>query len=508
MGKRDSGLLLHITSLPSPFGIGDMGPRAYQFVDFLAEAGQSCWQILPLNPTDLEHGNSPYHSSSAFACNPLVISPELLVREGFLDEKDVEISAGFPDERVDYRGVTSFKEKLFLKAYERFRQKEPAPEYEAFCRENVAWLEDFALFKALKSLFHGEAWNRWPEGIRDRREDALGSVKREVMDQAEREKFFQWIFFKQWFALRAYCNEKGVKVIGDVPIYVVHDSADIWIHPDLVKLDEQKRPYAVAGVPPDYFSETGQLWGNPVYRWDVLKERGYDWWIRRIEHNLRLFDYVRIDHFRGFVAYWQVPATEKTAVNGQWIEAPAEDFFSSILNRIPLKAIIAEDLGTITQDVREIMDRFGFSGMKVLLFAFGPDLPTNPFIPHNHVENCIVYTGTHDLNTVRGWFETELSAEDRSRLFRYLGREVPAGEIHRELIRLAMMSVADRVIFPMQDLLGLGEEFRMNRPATKEGNWEWRLVPDRLTRSLALDLRELTEIYGRAQTELGEKRQP
>jgi len=311
------------------------------------------------------------------------------------------------------------------------------------------------------------------------------------------EKFLQYLFFKQWFSLKNYCNSKNIQIIGDVPIYVSFDSVDVWANPGIFKLDKKKMPTFIAGVPPDYFSKTGQLWENPVYRWDVLKETRYSWWVKRIEHNLRLFDVIRLDHFRGFVAYWEVPANEKTAINGKWIEVPAEDFFSTLLKHFPNLAIIAEDLGFITPDVIEVIDHFRFPGMKLLIFAFGDDFPKSSYLPHNHTKNCVVYTGTHDNNTVKGWWRREASPEDRKRLFKYIGREVEEGNIQWEFIRLAMMSVADMVIIPMQDILGLGEEARMNLPATAEGNWEWRLIPEQLTPSLAKRLSEMTEIYGR-----------
>ena len=475
-----------------------MGPWAFQFVDFLAETKQSLWQILPLNPTDPEHYSSPYHSTSAFACNPLLISPELLVQDGLLDRTDGKSPPDFPAERVDYRAVGAYKAKLFRRAYERFKGKKDRHDYERFCSENSNWLEDFAIFMALKDHFHGEVWSEWPQDIRDRQPEALQWAKKELRERADMEKFLQYVFSRQWGSLKKYCNGKGMQIIGDLPIYVEHDSADVWTHPEIFKLDDEKKPYAVAGVPPDYFSETGQLWGNPVYRWDVLKEQGYSWWVQRMERNLILCDVVRIDHFRGLVGYWEVSATEDTAINGKWVEAPAMDFLNRLTRKFPFLPIVAEDLGIITPDVREVMHHFELPGMKVLLFAFGEDLPTNPYIPHNLPKNCVAYTGTHDNNTIRGWFEGEEAPEDKKRLLRYLGRDVPREEIHWELIRLLMMSVANTVIFPLQDILGLGGEARMNRPATVEGNWEWRLLPGVLTPDLATKLREMTELYGRA----------
>jgi 4-alpha-glucanotransferase len=498
MKRRCSGILLHITSLPSSYGIGDLGPEAYRWADFLAETKQGIWQILALNPTDLAHGNSPYQSVSAFAGNPLVISPELMVREGFLEQSDIQNVPHYQIGPIDYPAVIAGKERMFRVAYERFQQGGKRHEYERFCAENASWLDDFALFMALRDHFPGRSWSEWPQEVRDRHPGALDSLKGELHDALERATFLQYVFFEQWHYLKAYCNRRGIQIFGDIPIYVIHDSVDVWANPELFVLDDERRPSVVAGVPPDYFSETGQLWGNPIYRWDVLRERGYGWWIQRVEHNLALFDLIRVDHFRGLVGYWVVPAGETNAVNGQWVEAPAEDFLNALLRRFQQLPIIAEDLGVITPDVREIMHRFELPGMKVLLFAFGEDLPTNPYIPHNLSRNCVLYTGTHDNNTTRGWFEREATPEIRERLFRYLGREVPAEDIHRELIRLAMMSVANTAIFPMQDVLGLGEDAKMNRPATTEGNWQWRLSPEQLTTSLADTLREMTELYGRA----------
>ncbi len=499
MNKRGSGILLHLTSLPSAFGTGDLGPWAYRFADFLAESKQHYWQCLPLNPTDTRSGSSPYHSTSAFAFNPLLISPELLVQEGLLAREDLEPLPAFPAEKVDYEAATAYKDRLFSEAFDRFAKSAVPEEYRNFCLVNRSWLDDFALFTALKTHYGKKAWCDWPEEYRDRRPAALKSMSGPISEDAEKVKFLQYVFFKQWSNLKAYCNRRGIRIIGDIPMYVVHDSTDVWVHPEIFNLDSVTRnALTVAGVPPDYFSKTGQLWGNPVYRWDVMKERRYEWWIRRIGHNLSLFDLVRLDHFRGFISYWEVPADEKVAVNGRWVEAPAKDFFTELTERFPRLPLIAEDLGTITPDVRKIMDHFGFPGMEVLLFAFGPDLPVSLYAPHNHRERSVAYTGTHDNNTARGWFEEEASPEDKKRLSFYLGKEAIADNVHWELIRLAMMSVAGMAIFPMQDILGLGAEARMNHPAFNHGNWSWRLVSHRLTPSLSLKLSEMTEIYGRA----------
>jgi len=497
MKRRGSGILLHLTSLPSPYGIGDMGASAYRFADFLAEARQSYWQILPLNPTHLFYGNSPYVSTSAFAGNTLLISPDLLIREDLLTQEEVESRPSFRADRVDYQTVIDFKGKVAEQAYLRFNSRGASPDYERFCSENAAWLDGFSLFVALKSHLGGRAWNEWPQDLRDREPGAIGEAQKELSEKIRMEKFLQYLFFNQWSMLKKYCNQKDIQIIGDIPIYVSHDSADVWMNPELFKLDNQKRPFVVAGVPPDYFSETGQLWGNPVYRWDVLKESGYDWWVNRIAHNLRVSDLIRIDHFRGIVGYWEVPAAETTAICGRWVEGPGSDFINYLIRKFPHVPMIAEDLGVITPDVREVMNHFDIPGMKVLLFAFGDNLATNPYIPHNLPKNCVAYTGTHDNNTTRGWFEKEATPDEKRRLFQYLGRIVPSEELPRELIRLLMMSVASTVIFPMQDILGLGEEARMNIPSTGEDNWEWRLSPDLFERAPADWLRETTEIYGR-----------
>ena len=497
MNKRGSGILLHITSLPSPYGIGDMGSWAYKFVDFLAEAKQRYWQILPLNPTDPAFDNSPYHSLSAMAYNPLLISPEFLVRDGLVENDDLNPVPKNPEGRVDFRTVISYKTKLFEKAFVTFKTKKNDNEYEKFCANNSIWLDDFALFSSLRNHFNKQVWSDWPIEIRDRQPKALSELENKLKDSIEMEKFLQFQFHKQWISLKEYCNQKGIQIIGDIPIYVDFDSADVWTNPDIFKLDEKKRPYVVAGVPPDYFSETGQLWGNPVYRWEKMKEKGYAWWIKRISHNIGLFDIVRIDHFRGLVAYWEVPATEKTAIKGEWITVPARDFFDTLKDQLSHLPIIAEDLGLITQEVVDIINHYDLPGMKILLFSFGEDIGANPYIPHNLLRNCILYTGTHDNNTVRGWLENEGSAEDKNRLMSYLGREISNSDVPWELIRLTMMSVANTAIVPMQDILGLGQKDRMNTPGTCEGNWRWQLKLDQLDFSLTGRLREMVEIYGR-----------
>lgn len=496
MKTRGSGILLHISSLPSAFGIGDLGPQAYRFADFLCQAHQSYWQILPLNPTDLVCQNSPYHSTSAFAVNPLLISPELLHRDGLLTAADLNSVPRFPFGRVDYEAVTGYKRSLLLRAVQAFASRRPES-YELFLERNAVWLDDFALFLALHGRFEGRAWSEWPTDLRDRKTEALAAAAAELGSSIERIKAIQYLFFRQWDSFREYCLARGIQIIGDLPIYVQADSVDVWTRPEIFKLDEHKRPYVVAGVPPDYFSATGQLWGNPVYNWDVLRDAGYDWWVQRLRHNLALFDIVRIDHFRGLVAYWEVPAKEKTAINGRWVEAPVQDFFKQVHRAISSIPVIAEDLGVITAEVREVMSRYDLPGMKVLLFAFGPDMGTNPYIPHNLVRNCIVYTGTHDNNTARGWLDNEATAEEKARIERYLGCPLDRESGHWDLIRMAMRSVADTAIIPMQDLLGLGETARMNRPSVTVGNWAWQLKPEEIDASVGERLREMAETYGR-----------
>jgi len=498
MKNRGSGLLLHITSLPSAYGIGDLGPAAYQFADFLTAAQQCFWQILPLNPTYAAMGHSPYSSHSAFAGNPLLISPDLLRREGYLKSADLSQPSTLPADDVDFDAVLPYKKKLLQTAYQRSKKRLPQdPEFAHFCHENASWLDDFALFMAVKENFSEIAWGNWPRDLRDRRPPALAAAQKKFHDKILQEKFIQYLFYQQWFSLKQYCKSRHLQFIGDVPIYVSYDSADVWANPALFKLDAEKKPLGVAGVPPDYFSATGQLWGNPVYRWEALRETRYAWWAQRLEHNLKLFDAIRLDHFRGFVAFWEVPAGETTAVNGQWMQAPVEDFFKTMFRHFPSLNIIAEDLGEITPDVRETIHRFGLPGMRIAMFAFGEELATSIHAPHNYLEHCVVYTGTHDNNTTRGWFKTEAGAEGRRKLSAYLGREVTEKTVHLDMIRLAISSVAKMVIIPMQDILGLGEKARMNFPGTLGGNWGWRFRAEQVTPALTKKLAAMTQIYGR-----------
>ena len=472
------------------------GPEAYRFADFLHRTRQAYWQILPLHPTDDGCLNSPYLSDSAFAGNTMFISPDLLAKEELIRPVEPDFVAGSAD-RVDYESVRRFKEGLFDEAFAKFRSNSGSALYNDFLEINEHWLEEHALFTALKEKFGGRPWSEWPDPIRFRDHWALDGIRNELAERIERERFLQYIFYRQWSRLRRYCRSKGVSIIGDLPIYVHYDSVDVWSHPEIFKLDDQRRPYVVAGVPPDYFSATGQLWGNPIYNWTAMADQRYEWWIRRIRRILELTDFIRIDHFRGLVGYWEVPAHEETAVNGQWIEAPAMDFLKNLIRAFPTLPFIAEDLGLITPDVINVINYFGLPGMKVLLFAFGDDVSRNPFAPHNHISNSVVYTGTHDNNTVRGWFEHDARPDEKERLFQYLGREVCTDDIAPVFLRLAMGSVADTILVPLQDVLGLGREARMNTPGTKTGNWTWRFRPEMIHDQAEEHLRRLTELYGR-----------
>jgi 4-alpha-glucanotransferase len=507
MKRRGSGILFHITSLPSPFGIGDFGPWAYRFADFLSETRQGFWQALPLNPTSLGQGNSPYSCPSAFAGNPLLISPEILLKEGVLSKSDLKGAPSFSAKRVNYSEVTRYKKTLFHIAYRNFKKRERDRAFDHFCQEHIHWLEDYALFVSFKEHFGKGAWSHWSKDLRDRTPKVLREWKERFRDRIEKEKFLQHLFFKQWISLKTYCQNRGIQIIGDVPIYVNYESADVWTHPEIFKLDAKKRLLSVAGIPPDYFSSTGQLWGNPIYRWDILKQRGYGWWVKRIAHNLKLFDLIRLDHFKGFVDYWEVPAEEKNAVNGKWIKGPQENFFKGLLRHFPSLPFIAEDLGVITPEVHALRERFGFPGMRVLQFAFGNDPLADEYKPHHYIQNCVAYTGTHDNDTLIGWLygggghstrnSEEILKEKRNAL-QYLGhRKKDRKNIHWEFIRLLMMSPANLVIIPIQDLLGLGEETRINRPAIAKGNWEWRLTPKELSSSVKKRLMEMTKTYGR-----------
>jgi 4-alpha-glucanotransferase len=492
---RGSGLLLHPTSLPGPFGIGDLGPAAHTWVDTLARARQTWWQILPVGPTG--YGDSPYQSYSTFAGNLNLLSPELLVRDGLLHPNDVG-GRSFPDDRVDYEAVEPFKLALVRRAWANFRDGRAAhlrDAYDGFLHEKRAWAGEYALFVAIKEARGGQPWYDWPADLRHREPAALAAARHELADPVGSYLFGQFLFFRQWHDLRRHTRARGVRLIGDVPIFVSPDSADVWAYPEGYLLDASLRPRVVAGVPPDYFSKTGQLWGNPHYDWEAMQRTGFAWWVARLRASLDLVDLVRLDHFRGFVAAWQVPAGEETAVKGRWVPGPAAELFARLRADLGGLPFIAEDLGEITPDVYALRDALGLPGMKVLQFAF--DKPTNPFLPHNYAPNCVAYTGTHDNDTTRGWY-TAAPGHECELYRRYVARD--GSDVAWDLIRLAWGSVADLAIAPVQDVLDLGTEARMNLPGAATGNWRWR-VPSGQPDGWALGrLTEMTEVFGRAPT--------
>ena len=496
--ERASGILLHPTSLPGPYGIGDFGPGAYRWLDWLAAADCKLWQVLPLGPTGF--GDSPYQCFSAFAGNPYLISPQLLLDEDLLTDQDLEDMPPWDERRVDYGRLYKWKPALLEKAFNHFVTNPPArpatgqlsirTEFDIFCRENGFWLEDYSLFMAIKEIQGGGPWVDWAKPLRSRVPAALGEMRQSLASAILRFKFLQFLFFRQWNAVKAYARQLGIKIIGDMPIFVAIDSADVWAHPDLFYLDEAGRPTVVAGVPPDYFSPTGQLWGNPLYRWEVHQASGYSWWLERIKSTLKQVDIVRIDHFRGFAGYWEIPAGSPTAEKGRWVSAPGTDFFDVVQNNLGNLPILAEDLGLITPDVIELRERFELPGMKILQFSFsGPD---NIFLPHNLPRNCVVYTGTHDNDTTVGWYETA-PEEEKDYARRYLN--VDGRDFAWDLIRAAWRSVSLFALAPMQDFLGLGTEARMNYPSRLGGNWEWRLLESDLSDSLQGRIKELNWLY-------------
>lgn len=496
MGKY-SGILLHLTSLSSKYGIGDMGPCAYAFVDFAAGCGQKYWQILPINPTDGINSNSPYSCYSAFAGNPLLISPQLMISEGFLQSSDLSLGLEFPETQVDYTKVANFKEKVFNTAYRRFQKAKDRRDFEKFVDEEKYWLENFALFIVIKSLHNGQSWVDWPKDLKNRKPEAMENFKRQHAAAIQRIKFIQFLFYRQWKNLKSYANSKGIEIIGDIPIYVNFDSVEVWCHPSFFKLDGEHHMKFISGCPPDYFSKTGQRWGNPVYNWTQLKKVKYSWWVERIRHDLRMFDHLRIDHFRGFAGYWQIPAHEKLAVFGRWVKGPGAAFFKELSKHFKKMPIIAEDLGEITPDVPQLMKKFDFPGMRVLLFAFSGDLANNPHVPANYPAHCVAYTGTHDNNTIQGWFHEEAKPHEKANIARVLQMRFTPRDLHWVMIEVLMRSKADTVIIPMPDFLGLKEEGRMNTPATKVNNWQWRLKSKALTPTLAQKIRRLMKKTGR-----------
>jgi 4-alpha-glucanotransferase len=484
---RKSGILLHPTSLPGELGIGDLGSWAYRFADFLMESGQRIWQILPLGPTGF--GYSPYQAYSSMAGNPLLISIQSLVDQGLLLREDLHPLPRFPDSTVDFDAVIPLKKKLLKKAAAAFFQKRPEPiraEFLKFCAEEENWLSRFAKFAAFKEAHSDAAWTEW--------DPAATAGTQDILDH----QFIQFEFYRQWNALRKYCKERGIEILGDIPIFVAHDSADVWANPELFDLDERLNPNGVAGVPPDYFSETGQRWGNPLYRWDAMEQTGYRWWIERVKAMMDQVDLIRLDHFRGFEKYWVIPPEADTAVDGHWVKGPGDSLFKALQGAIGELPFIAEDLGYITPEVHELRDRWKFPGMRVLQFGFGGSSPDNPYQPHNFIRNCVVYTGTHDNDTSAGWFSANTDAAaraERDYALRYMGSN--AGDAVWDFIRLALSSVADTAIVPMQDLLGLGTEARMNLPSTVGNNWRWKMKGNELKPELAEKFREMSRIYGR-----------
>ena len=502
MRQRTAGIVLHPTSLPGRYGIGDLGDEAFSFVDFLVEAKLGIWQVLPLGPTG--YGDSPYQCFSAFAGNPNLISPERLVRDGLLTRKDLAHMPHFPSDRVDFGPVIDCKKALVLRAYDHFREG-AAPElvapFASFCSENAGWLDIYAAFQVLKDTRDNARWDAWDPELAACHPKAVARAIDANSDRFDAVRFAQFLFFRQWFELKSYANGLGVRILGDAPIFVAFDSADVWANRQFFKVDANGQPAVVAGVPPDYFSKTGQLWGNPLYDWDRMRETGYVWWIERIRACLALFDLVRLDHFRGFAACWEVPAEDETAIDGSWVEVPGGEMFEAASRVLGDLAIVAEDLGVITPDVDALRERCGFPGMRVLQFAFSTD-GTNPHLPHNYVPDSVCYTGTHDNDTTVGWFRAHKSGatgKERAYIRRYLNTY--GTDISWDFIRAAFASVSDVAIAPMQDILGLGGDARMNRPSSASGNWDWRLPPRSLGTSLRRRLARLAEDTGRAYQE-------
>lgn len=491
---------MHISSLPSAFGIGDLGPESFRFADLLAHGKQHYWSILPLSPTRLEEGNSPYQTSSAFAGNPLLISPEKLVENQLLP-KDALGEAAKPGTRVDYELIYAQKDRMLAKAYANFKSlnckiSDSPFSFDAFVSENEGWLPDYALYTALRNK-SGEPWYSWPVSLRKRDSQAIARKESTLNVEVEREKFSQYLFFSQFLSLKAYCKTRQVSIMGDMPFYIAYDSADVWVHPELFSLNSQGKPKFVGGVPPDYFSASGQLWGNPVYNWRRMEQNDFEWWINRISHSLKLYAKLRLDHFRGFVAYWQVPAREKTAKKGRWVKTPSQAFFKTLKNAFPSLPFIAEDLGYIDKPVIDAIKQLGIPGMRVLLFGFDGS-PDNPNFLKNHTRNSVVYTGTHDTNTARGWFTKEASAKEKQNLFRLIGRKVLVKEVSCELVELALASVAELSIVPFQDVLALGAEARMNNPSNTMHNWEWRAAANQLATKTMDKIANAAVFYNRA----------
>ena len=493
--ERSSGVFLHPTSLPGEYGIGSLGETAYKFIDFLSKAGQKIWQMCPLGPTG--YGDSPYQSFSAFAGNSYLIDLQKLVKDGYLAKGDLATDKDFPSKRVDYGQVINFKMPLLRAAFNNFKSMDIPEEkkrFREFCSENKEWLDDYALFRAVKERFDGCAWTEWDDDIRFRREDALIKYRQESAEKIEFRKFLQYIFFKQWAEVKDYANQAGVKILGDIPIFVALDSADAWANPEMFFFDEDLKPTKVAGVPPDYFNENGQLWGNPLYDWEQLKKNNYQWWVKRVEKQLDLVDILRLDHFRGFAQYWAVPYGAETAINGTWEDGPGKELFEVIKEKLDELPIVAEDLGVVTDDVEELRDCFDFPGMKILQFAFD-NQEENEYIPPYETENCIVYTGTHDNNTTLGWYQEDVKEDDKQRMLDYLAENLTNrhDDIVWDLMELGWQSKAVIAIAPLQDFLSLGSEARFNTPGTSSGNWQWRYSKDMIDEELITKMKDITK---------------
>lgn len=491
---RSAGILLHPTSLPGPYGIGDIGPEAFRWLTFLKDTGCNLWQVLPLAPTG--YGDSPYQSFSAFAGNPYIISPQSLLDEGLLFSDDLIEDQYFPPEEVEFGRVIPYKIELLDKAFDNFQRSVSDAlntEFAQFIDEEKFWIEDFALFMAIKEVYGGGPWVDWPAPLRSREPGALSTFQTEYADKIQKHKFRQFVFFRQWFALKQNAAQLGIQVIGDIPIFAAHDSADVWANPELFFMDTNGNPTVVAGVPPDYFSETGQMWGNPLYNWDAHKRSGYTWWKERLKVLLKTVDIIRLDHFRGFAGYWEIPSDAENAMQGQWKRGPGEDFFYAIEDELGDLPILAEDLGEITPDVVQLRDQFDFPGMKIMVFAFDSDA-SNEFLPHNYTANNVVYTGTHDNDTVLGWYQ-RVSERERDIARRYLARD--GLDISWSLIREAWKSVAMFAISPMQDLLSLDNTARMNYPSRLGGNWQWRMPQNGMNDYIKSRMEEMNLLYKR-----------
>jgi 4-alpha-glucanotransferase len=494
--ERSAGILLHPTSLPGKYGIGDLGEDAFKFVDFLKEAGQTLWQVFPLGPTG--YGDSPYQCFSAFAGNPLLVSPDKLKEDGFLSDADLSNPLHFNPIQIDYGEIINYKKSLLKKAFNNFKNDSNGldEDFKSFCEKQKDWLEDFALFMAAKDFHNGEVWSKWDKDLIHRTEKALKKWKEKLIDDIQYHKFVQFNFFRQWKAIRDYANKNAIKIIGDMPIFIAYDSADLWANKEIFSVDEDGKLETVAGVPPDYFSPTGQLWGNPLYRWKVMEKDDFSWMRKRFASLYELIDIIRIDHFRGFDAYWEIPGDAKTAVKGRWVKAPGEKLFKSLIKHLGDVPILAEDLGVITPEVEALRDKFNFPGMKILQFAFGTDMETK-FLPHNYIPNCVVLTGSHDNDTTRAYFEK--AKEDEKHIYEHaqLYLNYFGDDIVNELIRAAYASVANIVIIPMQDILNLGGDARMNFPGKLGGNWAWRFTWEQINENLNAHYKGLSILYER-----------